>query len=115
MKDEEMADKHAEEYRKNFRYYRAWHGQIVDKSPSTIVEQSFKDGFLAGLKAGRPQWHDLRKDPKDLPKDTVSVLISRGTPRTSRARYNGKWYGYYSDDEIEDVIAWCELPIFDKE
>lgn len=72
-------------------------------------------GYGQGLKAGRPQWHDLRKDNNDLPKDTVSVLISRGLPRTDRARYNGKWYGYYSDDEIEDVIAWCELPTFDKE
>ncbi len=79
------------------------------------IEYYCRQAFLAGLKAGRPQWHDLRKDPNDLPKDTVSVLISRGSPRTSRARYNGKWYGYYSDDEIEDVIAWCEIPVFGKE
>jgi hypothetical protein len=104
MKDEEMADKYAEEY--------------FGKKPELVEVwklKSCKENFLAGLKAGRPQWHDLRKNPTDLPKDAVSVLISRGTPRTSRARYNGKWYGYYSDDEIEDVIAWCEIPTFDKE
>ena len=101
MKDEEMAEQFAN------------NGYALGCTKTPF--ESAKDGFLAGLKAGRPQWHDLQKDPKDLPKDTVSVLISRGTPRTSRARYNGKWYGYYSDDEIEDVIAWCEIPTFDKE
>ena len=116
MKDEEMADKHAEEYRKNFRYYRVWHGQVVDKSPSTIVEQSFKDGFLAGLKAGRPQWHDLRKDPNDLPKDKEHVWCDYG---------DGYGKGFYDKDDggwwIEGhmycsiIDAWCEIPTFDKE
>lgn len=101
MTDEEMAEKEYKNCKEKIEHY-------CDKA-------IYVTGFLAGLKAGRPQWHDLRKDPNDLPKDIVSVLISRGTPRTSRARYNGKWYGYYSDDEIEDVIAWCEIPTFDKE
>ena len=105
--------------------FKAWKSeQYKDQSTEEKMEfvehlhtfpKYFEKTFLAGLKAGRPQWHDLRKDPTDLPKDTVSVLISRGLPRTDRARYNGKWYGYYSDDEIEDVIAWCEIPTFDKE
>ena len=130
MKDEEMADKHAEEYRKNFRYYRAWHGQVVDKSPSTIVEQSFKDGFLAGLKAGRPQWHKLDWE-KDFPEadKLIRVRLRDGMERICETCYyeptedeigygklvisfyelNGEWV----DDN--DVIAWCEIPTFDKE
>ena len=103
MTDEEMAEEYAKPL--DVKYG----GSFVRTT------EEVKQAFLAGLKAGRPQWHDLRKDKNDLPKDTVSVLISRGTPRTSRARYNGKWYGYYDDDEIEDVIAWCEIPTFDKE
>ena len=106
MTDEEMA----EEYTAKNGF-----GSDCNNLTSYDANKEIEQAFLAGLKAGRPQWHDLRKDPNDLPKDTVSVLISRGTPRTSRARYNGKWYGYYSDDEIEDVIAWCEIPTFDKE
>ncbi len=104
MTDEEMAEEYFES--ECFHSYADTEEQL---------KEDVVAAFLAGLKAGRPQWHDLRKDPNDLPKDTVSVLISRGIPRTSRARYNGKWYGYYSDDEIEDVIAWCEIPTFDKE
>ena len=115
MKDEEMAEEKLseEEYKLSEEvikpiYYKAM------KNDYSFAKYGV-ECYLAGLKAGRPQWHDLRKDPTDLPKDTVSVLISRGLPRTDRARYNGKWYGYYSDDEIEDVIAWCEIPTFDKE
>ena len=93
MKDEEMADKHAEEYRKNFRYYRAWHGQVVDKSPSTIVEQSFKDGFLAGLKAGRPQWHYVKDG--DYPKDETEkeYLVAL------KSEYSGFHY---------EIDIWCK-------
>ena len=35
-----------------------------------------KRHFLAGLKAGRPKWHDLRKDPNDLPKESVIEGLS---------------------------------------
>ena len=117
MTDEEMADKHAEEYRKTFRYYRAWHGQVVDKSPSTIVEQSFKDGFLAGLKAGRSQWHDLEKDPTDLPKDNHNVWCK------ALDHYGEGWYDkdtntwtlIYRGYHLHCIEAWCEIPTFDKE
>ena len=35
----------------------------------------------AGLKAGRPQWHDLRKNPNDLPESSIfhEVLNQNGT------------------------------------
>ena len=126
MKDEEMADKHAEEYRKNFRYYRAWHGQVVDKSPSTIVEQSFKDGFLAGLKAGRPKWHDLRKDPNDLPKEVGNYLVCYIDTMLNRNVFILEFVDFLEDshwiDETsheiekfdEGVIAWCEIPEFEE-
>ena len=100
MKDEEMADKHAEEYRKNFRYYRVWHGQVVDKSPSTIVEQSFKDGFLAGLKAGRPQWHtpDARLPEEEgdylfCLRDGEETTKISASDLTGGAIKNRIWYG----------------------
>ena len=122
MKDEEMAEEYAEEYRKTFRYYRTWNGQVVDKSPSTIVEQSFKDGFLAGLKAGRPQWHDLRKDPNDLPKvkkgtSCTPVIILDSNKYFSVAHYcKGTIAGAFMIDGRQwETIAWCEIPTFDKE
>ena len=68
-------------------------------------------GFLAGLKAGRPQWHDLRKDPKDLPEKYIPVLNQYGEHRS----YDGHYWRDCDDVIYTDVIAWCEIPTFDKE
>lgn len=72
-------------------------------------------GFVDGAKWGISnaiEWHDLREDPTNLPKE------------------NGEYWGYvnyygfqhrtihWSDNQfdIPEVIAWCELPRFkDKE
>ena len=58
MKDEEMA----EEYKRQF------YG-VTSLFSFSDIEQA----FLAGLKAGRPHWHDLRKEPNDLPKNKRNV------------------------------------------
>lgn len=53
------------------------------------------------------EWHDLRKDPSDLPKDYRNVWTNMGA-------------GYYDDDgwwddfgRLQGVIAWCE-PKFEE-
>ena len=73
---------------------------------------------LEGLKAGRPQWHDLRKDPNDLPKaeeGLVLVMSKNGTPDLSCISTDKRWFctDYYTGEY--KVIAWCEIPTFDKE
>ena len=80
----------------------------------------YKDGFLAGLKACRPQWHYLTEDPNDLPDTDRNVWVKR------ESEIECQIDNYYKDDKgwgimfregycTDDVIAWCELPIFDKE
>ena len=73
--------------------------------------------FLAGLKAGRPQWHDLRKDPNDLPKHSVRVLVLLEDKlyEISSISADNRWVctDYYTGED--KVIAWCEIPTFDKE
>ena len=74
--------------------------------------------FLAGLKAGRPQWHKVADG--DLPKEEDLVLF-----KTDVDYYIGKidyskkcwWTGVCRDESICNsfVIAWCEIPTFDKE
>ena len=70
--------------------------------------------LLAGLKAGRPQWHKVGDG--DLPEYRYYVLVSRGT-RTDKALYDKyeKWYSYYDDDDdgLDGVTAWCEIPKFE--
>jgi hypothetical protein len=107
-KDEEMA----EEYICN--------GKCQDDITRNYVHcktcTRIKD-FLAGLKAGRPQWHDLRKDPNDLPKEHIPVLVilESGVPDVSFVSTDKRWFctDYYTGED--KVIAWCEIPTFDKE
>lgn len=66
------------------------------------------EAFLAGLKAGRPKWHDLRKDPNDLPNDDRVVSEQKGE-NVRYVKFRNKWF--YLDRTAEaNVIAWCETP-----
>ena len=105
MKDEEMAKKWVEDNKYGIDEY------------CLSIEDFGEHGFLAGLKAGRPQWHDLRKDPTDLPPKMVSyhdfsieVLSDRGEIVQYNFHYC-EWFNWRSGKPI----AWCEIPTFDKE
>ena len=69
--------------------------------------------FLGGLKAGRPQWHDLRKDPNDLPKEDCEIITLHENGNKNIQKWkNGNW----TNAIVIPVIAWCEIPTFtDKE
>ena len=112
MKDEEI--------------FKAWKSeQYKDQSTEEKMEfvehlhtfpKYFEKTFLAGLKAGRPQWHDLRKDPNDLPNNTRQVLCAEKGGGYSVGEYWEKEGGWGEDRLLgEEVISWCEIPTFDKE
>ena len=96
----------------------------------------FKKAFLAGLKAGRKtereyvknnaftsmkeqglfpfgKWHDLRKDPNDLPKEDCEIITLHENGNKNIQKWkNGNW----TNAIVIPVIAWCEIPNFtDKE
>ena len=111
MKDKEMA----EEYRKSLKQ------RLIDEDDFERLEmfdENVEEAFLAGLKVGRPQWHDLRKNPNDLPKLDKTDLSDYVMTDRGVSYYNGrlnKWY-IQTDYVLTDcVIAWCEIPTFDKE
>ena len=123
MKDEEMAEERATKFT-DINYNEPDNYG----SAKEIGYFSYHAGFLAGLKAGRPQWHDLRKDPDDLPKDEKDMLMSeqlilltkmKGTDNLniSIGQYNfsTQEFSYPHFIGLTDVIAWCEIPTFDKE
>lgn len=85
-----------EEYKK----LPKWKGKIFMKDEETC----FNDGFEAGAKENGLQWHDLRKNPEDLPKIGQKVWIdcSNGD--------NGDWL-FFKDFPVK-TIAWCEIPQF---
>jgi hypothetical protein len=111
MKDEEMAEEYANEKCKDC--YMCSYSE--HKNPYKICQRrkDVKQAFLAGLKAGRPQWHDLRKNPNDLPEDGRIVSDQEGNNVRYVERLN-KWF-YRHRTCKANVIAWCEIPTFDKE
>lgn len=91
-------------------------------------EKIYKDGYIAGAKENGIEWHDLKKNPNDLPKvdSLVRVRLMSGMEHICETCYyepsedeigygklilsfyelNGEWI-----DDAE-IIAWCEIPKF---
>ena len=103
MKDEEMAEEYL---------------QSIEGDDCVIItdREERKQAFLAGLKAGRPQWHDLRKDPNDLPNEPNEKMSVNET--WVYVKFFDNTYGLVDKGAIKNykgAIAWCEIPTFDKE
>ena len=132
-----MTDKErAEEYRKSLKQ------RLIDEDNFERLEmfdENVEEAYLAGLKVGREtereyvknnaftsmkeqglfpfgKWHDLRKDPNDLPLVHSTVLDEIGDKITYRG--GGIWtvYSEYYEKGIdsESPIAWCEVPKFEE-
>ena len=68
--------------------------------------------FLAGYKVGRPQRHDLRKNPNDLPKKNKSYWVyidCQGNKIYRSIVWQGCWLGWNCV-----ALAWCEEPQFEE-
>ena len=119
MTDKEMAEESLISYRKEPK----WAGKVFMRDENTC----YKDGFLAGLKAGRPKWHklDWKKDFPDVDK-LIRVRTRSGTEHicetysyepaedeigyghciTQFSELNGDWV---DDNEVK---YWCEIEPF---
>ena len=113
MKDEEMAD----EYVKKEGFRSGMFGEL-DNITSSEANKEIKQAFLAGLKAGRPQWHILAEEHDVLPEEgqEVKVLTEEGEIGKSTYFYDTYYEEYaFSNIGLQKVFAWCEIPTFDKE
>ena len=126
MKDEEMAEENFEQYRtKDIDYvvspYSEDNGtqKLMFNNEYDAEEEYFrfyKQGFLAGLKAGRPQWHKADVPTSPINKVVLGYIKHYNSKQFCLVRCNGEWWydaGTYND-EVK-LIAWCEIPTFDKE
>ena len=94
------------------------------------LKEDFIDLFVAGfmkcLEINKPnEWHDLRKNPDDLPKKVGNYVVcyldtmhERHTFELSYVDYLVKehWVDVYNhniEKYDEGVIAWCEIPKFE--
>ena len=88
-----------------------------------IIKGSGISSFLAGLKAGKDmnvatKWHDLLKNPTDVPKENVTVLLLTEVEPVT-ARYDNEYEAFFRlNDKLDycvfiapmSYIAWCEIP-----
>ena len=110
MTDEELAEDFANsfDYTDNSNYENNY-----QKDSDKIAYES----YLAGLKASRPQWHDLKKDSSDLPKNNAMVLTRLKNKRLKISTFMENKFTIWNKDydtytKLYDVIAWCEIPKF---
>ena len=79
-------------------------GEILKRTYLTAVEENCKTDIV---------WHDLRKNPKDLPKDKEFKITDKGDIGFYDSLCE-KWYYWNSNEMIFPPIAWCEIPEFEK-
>lgn len=108
MKDEEMA----EEYANKHTHYEVAKGLSGEAYAKKVSDVTIQQAFLAGLKAGRLQWHKVENELPISDKDKYYFVVDKLNNRMIARFYEGKWSNY---SVIDDVVAWCELPTFDKE
>ena len=104
MKDEEMAEEYIE---KNCKIWEE--GELT-------VDEIVRLAFLAGLKAGRPQWHTPNVPTSPINKVVLGYIKDCNSKKLCLVEWNGEWW--YDANTYNDrvkVIAWCEIPTFDKE
>lgn len=102
----------AEEYRKSLKQ------KLIDEDEFERLEmfdENVEEAYLAGLKAARKEmWHDLRKNPDDLPEIYMGVLNQNGM-NVVYDYTNKVWRNDNADEYIcDDPIAWCEIPTFEE-
>lgn len=103
-----MTDK---ELAKKAERYATESGYVKGKPDFWIVVQA----YIAGVKDNGIVWHDLRKNPDDLPERGRQVIVIRN--RIYLLAYLREDYVWTTDghNAFECVIAWCEIPKFEEE
>lgn len=112
MTDNEMAEKYIEisvdEYKDS----------LVDIDDIGVLKEAILEAYLAGFDAAKQEKiHDLRKNPKDLPEENQEVLVLFTLPDKSKndimiAEFENNDFNFV---DLEDVIAWCEIPKYPAE
>ena len=75
-----------------------------------LRQKAWRDGYIAGATENGIQWHDLRKDPNDLPKKNKSYWVyidCQGNKIYRSIVWQECWLGWNCIP-----LAWCEEPQF---
>lgn len=95
---------------------------IYDIDDNAInIAKYLRKAYLDGLAEERKEkWHDLRKNPEDLPKKHGEYITNIGLLYYDELCGRSFWHTPsceacdYSDEVgADEVIAWCEIPKFE--
>lgn len=97
--------------------------KVKDRKGYNARWELVRNAYIAGATENGIQWHDLRKDPNDLPKNEGSYLVCieysyRNTYilNYGQDEYDDEekmeWYDDESTHYSKEVIAWCKIPQF---
>lgn len=109
MTDEEKAEEYADD-----KYCKFCKDLRFCNNKCSKWDDTYTD-YLDGLTEGRKEkWHDLRKDPNDLPQRNIYVLCVNRKHRYEVGcigyDHNCEIYWHDISHNIVEPIAWCELP-----
>lgn len=118
---EEKTDQYMNEHAEN---YNCENTKLETDNYNAGLERGYEDGFKDGITYGynkANEWHDLRKDPNDLPKDDKYVIVTDGKLWTS-AYYDKAWMihttafskknlRYLTIVGLHKIIKWKEVII----
>ena len=123
MTDEEMAKDYAEHNQGKCtnEFGNLYHAFLAGAEFGRETEREYveNNAFTSMKEQGLfpfGKWHNLRKDPNDLPLVHSTVLDENGD-KVEYIEY-GKWQAYseYYERyyEVDPPIAWCEVPTFEE-
>lgn len=96
---------------------------VYDGEGSCVnIYDNIERAVLVGIRAGKPKWHDLRKDPNDLPDGGRQVIVADKSRNGyslacfCRSGKSGFWRYERFISHIEDnyVLAWCDFLGFEE-
>lgn len=112
---EELKQK-AVEYTDSVEEKKHWSDE--NESNAVFTREEVEQAYIDGATENGIQWHDLRKDPNDLPKVVKEYITNIGVMTFDRLKDRHLWTtpicdacDYY-EEVTDEVIAWCEIPQF---
>lgn len=113
---------------KAIKFRKDYKQEIIDNDDFEMLDKfdvNVERAYIAGAKENEIVWHNLQKDPDDLPEcgKEVRVAYHPFLPICQDEDEFEECNGVYKADEplwliddhvypADDVIAWCELPKF---
>lgn len=89
------------------------HKSAIDKLEYSIENKLKKDErmkCIAETTENEVVWHDLRKDPNDLPKRNGNVVQNQDGDKVTYDYLQKQWRWTDGGTDGLKMIAWCEVP-----